>query len=1452
MRAEDLVRGVVRVWSDGEGSEIVGTGVLVAPDLVLTCAHVAARAWRSDAASDDGLGRRLRIDLPATAPLRFIEATVVRWLPRRPAPGGAYDLAGLRLEPGSAGGATPLPLVVEEAPWGRPCRAFGFPAGRPDGSYANGELRDVLANGWMLLKGGADAREFTRPGYSGGPVVTEAGMVGLLTEGDRDVRVREAVMVPVRAILDAWPELRRSVSRSPFPGLAAFTSADAAYFRGRGTVADELAKALASAPHLVVLAGPSGSGKSSLIAAGVLPRLAAPGPDGEAGWSTVVWRPGQAPYPALAHALLRARHPEAEEVQLSVESARLARDLDADRVALADVLAQRPESRWVIAIDQPEDLLIENGDTVAYASPSRRLFDTIVAAQSDPRLEGRLAVLVAVRTDDLDTLLRNPLLIGRGNGEVVRYLGAVEDLREVIEGPLRETGVASLEPGLTDRLLTDVGEVPNPLPLLQFTLASLWRDRRAGRLSHAAYDELGGVRRALANHAERTVAGLGNDQVAIVRDVLLQLGRPGLGASVARRAARFDELGERGRMVVPRLADARLVVTDRGADGVERVEVVHEALFEHWPRLRDWWREAVGFRRWQESLRFAVRVWREGGEHPADLLQGPRLRAAESYLRDRPGTFTAEELSYVMRSGERELQESEATRRSLRRELQLRRRLNTLLAVGMTAAIALAASTIWQMSSVQRLRGDAERLFHAATEANMALSTLTEELEASLGESRVVLSRRLGIQAVAMSTAPTTFGGDMRLAALMASHAVHLDPGPTSYDHLLRVLQAHPSYRATLATQATAVALSPDGRTIAVGDAMGGIERWDGLTGARHGGRVEGHHLQVTALAFSPDGRVLLSGGIDGRVLAWDAVSLRPRGTLLDGDGGPIVSLGATTDGRTWVGVDLAGTVRSWELSSGAGLAVVGAGAARPAASVVGGQNEVGSAFRDSGIVVLASAMDGLDATAAEAHRSWASHLAIHPSRPWVALAMDGRIVVLDARTLAEAWSVPMPAGDLGGLAFDGDGDLVVATFDGQLQAWSGHGSDPATPRWASRVAGVRALAPGVGPGQLLLATEDGSLRRVDLSEQRVFEQRLRGHDQPLTTVLTNAGLIVTRSLEGRVVTWDREPREGLGTFVGRVESQPAALAAGAGADQVYVGGQDGSLTRFSLADATLHAVETEAHTATVNGIAAAAGGLVTVGRDGLMVMRDPFTLEPLAVPLRHHAPLWRVVAHPQMEAWVVGGVHGVVEQVPWGDGLLSTTIRAPSRGWSPGAVVAMSADGRDLALAFERDIEIWRDGVLAGRAQHPGGNSVQQLSFDPEGGRLLVTGETTMLLSVPSLEPIASWGSIVAAVLSPDGTLLALADARGGIQLLEASALVPIGLPLHDQGDPAWFLAFTPDGRHLLSLDASGRVMAWSTDVRAWLASACAMAWRDLSSAEAAELLGDQVVEPVCVGSDG
>lgn len=1048
---------------------------------------------------------------------------------------------------------------------------------------------------------------------------------------------------------------------------------------------------------------------------------------------------------------------------------------------------------------------------------------------------------------------------------MVRYLGSVEDLREVIEEPLRQAGFAGLEPGLTDRLLADVADVPNPLPLLQFTLAELWRNQHAGRLTHSAYDDLGGVRRAIANHAERMVAAFGEDDLAAARDVLLQLGRPGLGDVVARRAARFDELGERGKLLVPRLAAARLVVTDRDADGVERVEVAHEALFEHWPRLKAWWQESAGFRRWQESMRFALRAWREGGEDPVDLLHGPRLRSAEAHLRDRPAAFNAAELAYVMRSGERELEESEAASAALKRQLRLRRRLNLVLAGGLVVAAGLAAVTITQVSSVRRLSAEAARLLHSATDANAALGALTLELEESLGESQSILAARLGIEAVAMSTAPTTFGGDMRLAALMAAHAVRLDPSPASLDRLLRVLQAHPTYRATLAVSASAVALAPDGRSVLVGRADGSLQLFDGLTGARLGEAVSGHAGAVTALAYGIGGAVV-SGGQDGRVIVWAAGDgLRRVRVLGEGRFGPITALAATSDGASWVVADLTGTLVTFDAASGAVRAGSDARPAVPAQQPVGdalladrgggqGAALAATVYRDGGIPVAASAVDGLDQAALASHRQYAALVAVSPGGQLVARPRGNGVAVLDATTLRELWSVPAEPDALAAVTFNADGsELVVVTVDGRLQAFDvGREGKGAVSAWVSRVGDPRAVAYGSEPGELLVGTGDGSARWVDYRNRELPGQPVHGHDQPLSAVLVGPELIVTVSVDGRVVTWDRATRQDLGGVVAAVDLQPRAAALDPSGAWLYLGagGGEGRLARLELATGAVVAEVTGTHAGEVWDVAVSATGdaVATVGRDGHLDVRDPASLEVVATPFEYDRVVVRVSQHPTEEAWLVGANKGLVVQVTNGEGDVATLRPAAVRTWAPGAVVAVDGGSGRLAVALEDKLELWQGGAVVASANTDPGRNVQELQFIAAGTELLSAGSASVTLwRVPSLERVATWTNWDRAAASPDGALLALGDLGGNVRLLDAQTLTPIGMPLPGGGEPLAALEFTRDGRSLVVVDIRGEVRLWNTSVAGWLEAARGLAWRDLSREEMARFLGVDSYEPVC-----
>jgi DNA-binding SARP family transcriptional activator/WD40 repeat protein len=372
----------------------------------------------------------------------------------------------------------------------------------------------------------------------------------------------------------------------PFKGLASFEVADARYFCGRERLTAELVARAVGAPLLGVV-GPSGSGKSSVVKAGLLPALSDGVLPGSDEWPQVLMRPGE--------------HPMAE-----LRSAGL------ERVA--------PE-RVVLVVDQFEEAL-----TTCRDEDERAAFvDALVRIAH--RGDGVGLVVLAIRADFYGRCATYPTLTTLlGANHVLVGPMQRDDLRRAIEQPAQRAGL-QVEPELVDALLADVENEPGGLPLLSTALLELWRQRDGRRLRRASYEVTGGVRGAVARLAEEAFGQLDPEQQRIARAVLLRLAGEGTGgAAVRRRVARTELRGPRE----DDLARVLAVLTERRllTMSATTAEVAHEALLREWPRLRGWLDEDAQGRRTQRHLADAARDWDERGRDPGDLYRGARLAVA--------------------------------------------------------------------------------------------------------------------------------------------------------------------------------------------------------------------------------------------------------------------------------------------------------------------------------------------------------------------------------------------------------------------------------------------------------------------------------------------------------------------------------------------------------------------------------------------------------------------------------------------------------------------------------------------------------------------------------------------------------------------------------------------------------------------------------------------------------
>jgi WD40 repeat protein len=526
--------------------------------------------------------------------------------------------------------------------------------------------------------------------------------VRIETKVDRVLRILEDGRYIIEGKAAVPTDLPPEAGQPPYKGLQYFDEGDSDLFFGRELLTARLAGHLRQHNFLAVVVGASGSGKSSVVRAGLIPALrrgepladGALPPAGSTTWPVYVLTPTAHPLDALAASLTR----DAGSV---TAAATLAADLEADPRSLglyARRLLASPRAggseRLLVVVDQFEELF-----TLCADPDERKLFiDCLLnavgceaAAQSTG--DGK-KLNVALRPDCPTTVvitLRADFYQHCGQYANLRealeqsqaYIGPMDqdELRRAIDEPAR-LGKWGFERGLVDLMLRDAGDEPGALPLLSHALLETWKRRRGRVMTLESYAEAGGVRGAIAKTAEAVYTGLTQEEQAIARGIFLRLTELGEGTQDTRRRVELAELipgpeqATAVQAVLKTLTDARLVTTDKDvASGVQTVEVAHEALIRAWPRLRGWLAEDRAGLRVHRGLTEAALAWQKLGREPGSLYRGARLVEAGEYAEAHGDILNPLEREYLTASQEAVAAEA-AEREALRqRELQAARQL---------------------------------------------------------------------------------------------------------------------------------------------------------------------------------------------------------------------------------------------------------------------------------------------------------------------------------------------------------------------------------------------------------------------------------------------------------------------------------------------------------------------------------------------------------------------------------------------------------------------------------------------------------------------------------------------------------------------------------------------------------------------------------------------------------
>ncbi|MEV7993256.1 response regulator [Streptomyces sp. NPDC086077] len=556
----------------------------------------------------------------------------------------------------------------------------------------------------------------------------------MLAIAGKDGAAQDAYAIPLSEVAAAWPDLlgRTLLPPCPYRGLESFTAQDgkSGVFVGREAEVERLRNMVKAKP-LVMVTGPSGVGKSSLVAAGLRPELE------NEGWRVATFRPGTAPFEAVARALLEVERPGAqhslEELERRAEALRLEGFWPvASRIA---VLTGQP---LALVGDQFE----ETFGSRAGADPLPFLHSLLPPAETT--LDPRVRLVCTLRADFLPDLLELPDVGGRIQDRQLNVSPLDEAaLTRVIVEPARLCGV-SFSPGLPERIAGEASKAVGSLPLLEFTLTELWPLQQERQISFDSYHGLGGVSGALNQHAEKVYHWLGEHmrlEEHRIRRVLLAMVRArGGSANAVRVTAHRAHLGDDWH-VARLLAEPEHRIVVLGTAGPDTAEIAHEALIREWDRLSGWVQEDAAFQQWLSVMEERAR---EG-----DLLSATRVAEAQRWLGERKSDIPPDVAAFIEHSSEVLLRQQQQTRQLLTQsqELTEQLRLRTRELEDQAALLARQNRDLEVKNSEieearQSLEERAEQLAVSTRYKNEFLANMSHELRTPLN-SLLILAKLL-------------------------------------------------------------------------------------------------------------------------------------------------------------------------------------------------------------------------------------------------------------------------------------------------------------------------------------------------------------------------------------------------------------------------------------------------------------------------------------------------------------------------------------------------------------------------------------------------------------------------------------------------------------------------------------------------------------------------------------
>jgi WD40 repeat protein len=1155
---------------------------------------------------------------------------------------------------------------------------------------------------------------------------------------------------------------------SPYQGLKRFNFKDRERFFGRDKLIARLFEAVNRSSLSLVL-GASGSGKSSVVRAGLIPELKK---SLEAQtFYDFIFTPNQDPFDSLYRCLLS----EEKDYSFSTAEAEIALEAKADSLSKVISNLRKDEERWLIFVDQFEELF-----TICNDLDKRKNFISglVQVAKSG---NSSVKIVLAMRSDFLEQLSFYPDLGNLANQNNIHLVAEMypDELRQAIEQPAAKHGVM-FEKGLVEQIIQEVEGQKGYLPLLQYTLNLLWEsecqslgangrpnieDRTLNKKNYAALE---GIRGALHNRVSEIYSNLNQDQQIITKQIFLKLVNivdHGYGRkAVSRRAYRDEFVGESVGKILNKFIEEKLLVSSGeyssskelqvgGSNHLRQsatVEIAHEILISSWDELKGWLeeeKEAIILKNWLagETRRWQKIRSKDRSKAGDELLKGSRLAQVVEFRKK-----DAFKNVGGLRPEENEFIDASIVERDRLIQVEETREKWQLIAVSLTsvgfAGLALFAGMQWRQAEQQRT---ILQLSEQAQEASNLLSVNPVEgvvtAIALNGESRDRFGDRFAQilpqvrsslrDAIAVPTERNVLSGDR-------------DP---------------PVWEAVF---------SPDGQVIASAGDDGTVSLWD-LKGNPISQPFKGHQGLVHSVAFSPDGQYIASGGGDRTIRLWDLKG-NPIGQAFKGHQSQVLSIAFSPDGQYIASGSDDKTIRLWDKQG----------------------NPIGKPFRG--------------------HQGKIWFVAFSPNGQYIASGgEDNAIRLWDKQGNLIGQAFKGHQDHVFSVAFTPDGKAIASgSADNTVRLWDLQGNQISQPLIGHEDY-VRSVTFSPDGKYILSGSDDKTIRLWDLQGNQIG-QPLIGHEYYIYSVAfsPDGATIVSSSEDGTVRLWNTADFQSDRTLVGHLD-KVLSVAIDPNGEYIASGGDDRTIRLWDRQGNPL-AQPLQGHQKKILSIAISPNGeYIASGGDDRTIRLWDKQGNPLGQPLQgHRRTVTSVAFSPDGEYIVSGSRDGTLRL--WDK--QGNPIAQPFIGHETAVFsVVFSPDGQQIISGGnDKTIRLWDlKGNQIGQPWDRHTDEVHSVAFSPDG-EYIVSGSRDRTLRLWDKQgnligqPFIGHGSAVTSVaFSRDGEYIVSGSRDRTLRLWDKQGKA-IGQPLQRHESPVSSVAISPDGQQIIS-------GSWDRTVRLW-----------------------------------